>query len=193
MFDLNGEDFQEREVKAIFNNAKAGKVDGVTIKGVDKKPMDGAPGAPDYNVVIADGISEIRVGFWKEPKNAKVELGRALSIARALVGKDFVFPKATDETAAAALDVIMKVIRDNISAKLFNVFVNYGTAGYPKQYLTIRYFDFIEPADIPEANTRLRVKPDDLLEKVSADAPAQASTPSSSTALTDATANNDWV
>lgn len=185
MIDLNGEDFAEKVVK-VFNNGVGGKVDNVTIK-VEKKSLDGHAQAPDYNVVFTDSEgASASAGFYYEG-NEQILISRALHVGRAVLGADYKFPAA--ESAKDALNKIMKLIKDNCDGKLFNTFCTYGNANYkPSQYLNIRYFDFIEPADVE--NTRLRVKNGDLLEKVTQDAP---STPSGSKVNTSLTDEDDWV
>ena len=186
MIDLNGSDFAEKVVK-VFNNGVGGKVDNVTIK-VEKKKIDGHAQAPDYNIDFVDGEGAIASAPYYYEGNEQVLISRALHAGRAVLGADYVFPAA--ENTKDALDKIMKLIRDNCEGKLFNTFCTYGNANYkPSQYLNIRYFDFIEPAET--ANTRLRVKAGDLLEKVTQDAPSSPSTPSSDTSL--AGGDDDWV
>ena len=192
MFDLNGEDFQEREIKGIFNAGNAGKAENIKIKEVIKKQVDDAPGAPDYKVIFADVDDQvINVGFWKEPKNEKVEVSRALHIARAVLGKDYKFPAVKD--CADALNKLMKLVSKESKGKLFNLYTNYGTEAYPKKYLTVRYFDFLEPADF-EGNSKLFKKKDDLLESVfqdeSSDTPSPSSDISPDTPEDD---NDDWL
>lgn len=180
MIDLNGVDFAEKVVK-VFNNGVGGKVDNVTIK-VEKKSLDGHVNAPDYNVVFTDSEgASASAGFYYEG-NEQVLISRALHVGRAVLGAEYKFPPA--ENTKDALNKIMKLIKDNSEGKLFNTFCTYGSANYkPSQYLNIRYFDFIEPADVE--NTRLRVKNGDLLEKVAQDAPT--------TKASDAGADDDWV
>jgi hypothetical protein len=180
MIDLNGVDFAEKVVK-VFNNGVGGKVDNVTIK-VEKKSLDGHVNAPDYNVVFTDSEgASASAGFYYEG-NEQILISRALHVGRAVLGAEYKFPPA--ENTKDALNKIMKLIKDNSEGKLFNTFCTYGNANYkPSQYLNIRFFDFIEPADTE--NTRLRVKNGDLLEKVAQDAPT--------TKASDAGADDDWV
>ena len=180
MIDLNGEDFAEKVVK-VFNNGVGGKVDNVTIK-VEKKALDGHVNAPDYNVVFTDSEGASASAPFYYEGNEQILISRALHVGRAVLGADYVFPAAKD--TKDALNKIMKLIKDNSEGKLFNTFCTYGNANYkPSQYLNIRFFDFIEPADVE--NTRLRIKNGDLLEKVAQDAP--------STKVSDAGADDDWV
>jgi hypothetical protein len=180
MIDLNGVDFAEKVIK-VFNNGVGGKVDNVTIK-VEKKSLDGHVNAPDYNVVFTDSEgASASAGFYYEG-NEQILISRALHVGRAVLGAEYKFPPA--ENTKDALNKIMKLIKDNSEGKLFNTFCTYGNANYkPSQYLNIRFFDFIEPADTE--NTRLRVKNGDLLEKVAQDAPT--------TKASDAGADDDWV
>tara|TARA_R110000850_G_scaffold65151_2_gene145972 strand:- start:1715 stop:2263 length:549 start_codon:yes stop_codon:yes gene_type:complete len=182
MIDLNGSDFAEKVVK-VFNNGVGGKVENVTIK-VEKKPLDGHEQAPDFNVVFTDSEgASANSGFYYNG-NEQILISRALHVGRAVLGAEYVFPAA--ESTKDALNKIMKLIKDNSEGKLFNTFCTYGNANYkPSQYLNIRFFDFIEPADVE--NTRLRVKNGDLLEKVAED------TPSTKAGSGDAVAADDWV
>ena len=182
MIDLNGSDFAEKVVK-VFNNGVGGKVENVTIK-VEKKPLDGHEQAPDFNVVFTDSEgASANSGFYYNG-NEQILISRALHVGRAVLGAEYVFPAA--ESTKDALNKIMKLIKDNSEGKLFNTFCTYGNANYkPSQYLNIRFFDFIEPADVE--NTRLRVKNGDLLEKVAQDEP------STKAGSGDAVAADDWV
>lgn len=171
MFDLNGEDFKEREIKRVFNDGNGGKVSNVIISKVEKKTLDDDANAPDYKIYFEDNQgAEINIGFWKEAKDdagAKRELSRLLHIARAVLGSDYKFPAVASYTEG--VNVLSKLIKDNAQGKQFNIFVAYGTEGYPKKYLTIRYFDFIEPADTPQSESRLFTKKSDLLEPITDD------------------------
>lgn len=171
MFDLNGGEYAEKEIKGIFNSGVAGKTENIKIKEVTKKQVDDAPGGPDYKVIFEDTDGQvINVGFWKQPKNEKVEVSRALHIARAVMGKDHKFPAVS--SCEDAINKILQIIAKGSKDKLFNIYTNYGTDAYPKKYLTVRYFDFIEAADF-EGNTRLFKKKDDLLSApVAEDAPS---------------------
>lgn len=186
MIDLNGSDFAEKVVK-VFNNGVGGKVDNVTIK-VEKKSLDGHAQAPDFNVVFTDSEgASANAGFYYEG-NEQILISRALHVGRAVLGADYVFPAA--ESTKDALNKIMKLIKDNSEGKLFNTFCTYGNVNYkPSQYLNIRYFDFIEPADV--VNTRLRLKAGDLLEKVVQDAPSVSSGSKGNTSLKDD--EDTWV
>jgi hypothetical protein len=193
MFDLNGGEFQEKEVKGIFNGGVAGKTDGVTISGIDKKQVDDAPGGPDYKIYVSDADGHVvNVGFWKAPKNEKIEVQRALHIARAVLGRDYKFPSVN--SCAEAIDMLMKLIKQNMAGKTFNVFTTYGNVDYPSQYLGLRYFDFIENAETAGTNTKLFKKKNDLLEKITEDNIVDSTKASTSTTSDDSDLDSDdWV
>lgn len=171
MFDLNGADFKEREVKRVFNNGKGGKVKNVIISKIEKKSVEDDVNAPDYKIFFEDeNGSDINLGFWKEAKDdagAKRELGRLLHIARAVLGADYKFPPVASYTEG--VNVLSKLVKDNFKGKVFNLFVSYGNENYPKKFLTIRYFDFLESADTEEVLSKLFVKKNDLLEPLEDD------------------------
>ena len=176
MFDLNEKKFGGT---VIFNNGQGGVAKGVDIS-VEKKQLDEPETYPNYRLVVTDDAgAKVNQGFYypkadpnKSPEQneqaAVREVGRVIHIARAVLGTDYDFPAV--ESAKDAFDVLFKLIGDNAGAHKYNVFVSYGTKGYPSKYLGLRYFNFIE-AEGTEAS-RLRVSPQDLLERLEADAPA---------------------
>lgn len=193
MFDLNGDDFKSQSV-AIFNNGVAGKVDNVSIK-VDRKKADDADNAPDYKIIYSDAIGSVNMGIYyptseSTEQQIKLTVGKALAIARAVMGEDFVFPDVS--SAKEAIDVCMKLVNKVQDTAKVNIFVTYGTQGNPKGYLGIyKNFDFIEKAGTSVSKLKLTRNPskpqyNDLLERVEADAPQQASAPA-------AAANGGWV
>lgn len=171
---------------AIFNNGIAGKVNNVKIK-VTKKTAVDPENAPDYKVVFSDPIGDVNVGFYypvanplfDEKRNKDLEgwtIGRILSIAKALLPKEFVFENK--ETSKEVVDYLFNLIRTNSEGKTANVFVTYGTTAKASKYLGVRYFDFIESSDT--VNSRLAKKPADVMERIEADAPAADTTSSNS-------------
>lgn len=192
MFDLNGEDFQEKEVKGIFNGGEAGKVTNVKINDVEKKSIDGAPGAPDYKVYFEDENGQlINVGFWKSPKNEKIEVQRALHIARAVLGKDYKFP--TVNSCEEAIDSLMKLIKQNFKDKSFNVFVCYGNVDYPSKYLGLRYFDFVETSDTPDSMSKLFTRKNDQMTRIEEDEVLTDAQPQSELDSSAGESDDDWV
>tara|TARA_R110000850_G_scaffold104155_11_gene214449 strand:- start:2043 stop:2624 length:582 start_codon:yes stop_codon:yes gene_type:complete len=184
MFDLNGKEFKGT---SIFNGGIAGKVDDVTIS-VEKKKDDEPDTYPAYKVVIEDNAGgKINSGFYyftpnsskSDEDNSKLErlqVGRVLHIARAVMGNDYSFPNVT--TSKEAFDTLFKLVSDNAGGGKYNVFATYGTTSYPnkKGYLSLRYFNFIENAASPSGT--LKAGPADLLEKI---APSEPVTTSSNT------------
>lgn len=163
---------------AIFNNGIAGKVENVKIE-VSKKSTADADNVPDYKLTVTDATgSQVNQGFYyhkdntmysseKNEANAGYLVDRVLSIARAVVPEDFVFPEVTD--ANNALDVLFNIVRQ-YSDQPVNVYTNYGTKEKPSKYLSLRFFDFIEKANNTEYS-RLKARGNDQLERLIEDAP----------------------
>jgi hypothetical protein len=171
MIDLNGEEFKEREYTPIFNKGVAGRVENVTIR-IEKRGINDKPGAPLYKIIAIDNDgAEVNGAFFfkdeTDKKNNGFLVSRAVHIARAIIPSDFKFE--TFDTYAATLDYLFKLIAKESVGKTFNVFVTYGTKGYPSKYLALRYFEFIEAGDVSEKETRLFAKKDDLLERIEED------------------------
>lgn len=176
MFDLNEKKFAG---STIFNNGAAGLAKGVEIS-VEKRTNDEPDTYPIYKLIATDSSgAKVNQGFYyfkpdpqksdeQNQKSEVLQVGRVVHAAKAVMGADYSFPKV--ESSKEAYDVLFKLIKDNAGAKKYNIFVNYGTKGYPKKYLTLRFFDFLEAEDA--SNPRVSVtKPDDLLERVEQDAP----------------------
>ena len=191
MMDLNGNDYAQQTTK-VFNQGAAGKVDNVKIKEIVKRQVDDAPNSPDFKVVFEDqdGANLSWSIYYFEPKEGapaeqversqKFYLQRIVALVRAIMGADYVFPQVKD--AKDAVNKLLKVVATTIKKeeKLVNLFVTYGTVGYPNKrgYLGLRFFDFIEPADTPKGSSRLFVKVNktnpnqsDLMERVVEDLP----------------------
>lgn len=166
MFDLNSSEFQGT---SVFNGGNAGLVKNVEIS-VEKKQDDS--NNPDYKIIAKDSLGTINVGFYYVTANqnktdeeniryAKMQVGRVLHAAKAVVGADYKFPVIS--SSKEAYDVLFKLIMDNIEGKKFNIYASYGTNDRPSKYLGFRYFNFIEPADTNP--TTLYPKNTDLLTK----------------------------
>jgi hypothetical protein len=171
----------------VFNAGKAGLAQDVTVK-VTKKTDEDHERAPDYRLVFTDESGgEINTGFYYfEPRDGATkeeversqgyELGRYVHLARAVMGDDYELPTVNDMTEA--LDTVMTLVRDNVGSKKFNIYTNYGTVGYAKQYLQVRKYNFIEPADVKTSTLYASSK--DIMEPVQPDAPAETSSVASS-------------
>lgn len=193
MLDLNSKQFAG---STIFNNGNAGKVDNNTIS-VEKKAADAADTAPDYKLIVKDEAgNSINQAFWypkadADEKKVNMELGRVIHIARAVVGADYEFPAV--KTAKEAFDMLFKLVRDNAGDKKFSVFVTYGNKGFISKYLGLRYFNFIEPTELPSGTvTRLKVTPNDQMERIVEDAP-KAGGSNEDVFSNESTSNESWV
>ena len=170
--NLNGEDFSY-ESKKFFNDGVAGKVNNVKLSIIKKGASESAD-APIYKLVVSDDNGDINTGFFypKEgdsDKKTRSTINRMIHVVRSVLGKDYQLP--TVSSYNEAIDTLAKLISESVKGKTFNVYTNYGTKGYPKRYMQVRYFDFCELSTVPEADTVLRPKPEDLLERVQEDSP----------------------
>ena len=176
MFNLNDKSFDGGV--AIFNGGNAGKVNNVQLTVERKKSTDPDSG-PDYKVFYKDETGAVvNQGFYyhknndmnSEQKNKDNEgylVGRVLSIAKALLPKDYLFEQFN--TSKEAIDYLFKLINSNCENKMVNVFITYGTTMKPSQYLGLRYFNFIEPVDT--TTSRLVKTNTDQMERIVPDAP----------------------
>ncbi len=192
MFNLNDKNFGGGAT--VFNNGVAGKIENVTLD-VNKREMSDPDNSPDYKVVFTDVAGgQINTGFYYHKDNAMYDekrnrdlegwtVGRVLSIAHAVLPEEFVFPEVT--SSKQAMDSLFKIIKDNCGGKTVNLYTNYGTKAKPSQYLSTRYFNFIEKTGTPENVSKLKFSPNDNLDKLTPDAPA-------STGGTIATAKAAW-
>lgn len=195
MLDLNSKEFNTGS--SIFNNGAAGKVNGVDIA-VEKKKAGEPETYPDYKLVVIDQAgNKLTQGFYypkakdgASPEDAKksinTQVGRVIHIARAVLGEGYEFPSV--KNAKEAFDMLFKLINDNAGGKKFNVFATYGTKNYPSKFLGLRYFTFIEPAELPAGkSSRLTVAAADQMERIMEDAPSTGSTDSS-----DSSSDDEW-
>lgn len=188
MIDLNGKDFAQTSV-SIFNNGEAGLAKNVDVS-VEKKQTEDAENLPDYKVIYTDELGSVNQGFYyfkpspqddlaRQKIRETQEISRILHIARAVMGADYIFPSVN--STKEAYDMLFGIINKEAKGKKFNVFVTYGTMGRPnkKGYLGVRYFDFIENAEVEVS--RLRVKPQDLMKRIDADSPSVSGSPVNTT------------
>lgn len=173
MFDLNDGNFGGIQ---IFNDGEAGLVKNVEIS-VEKRGVDEPDSYPDYKLLATDSSgATVNQGFYyfkpndqrseeENNKSEKILVGRVLSIAKAVMGKDYKFPVLN--TSKEVMDTLFKLIKDNAVGKKFNVFVTYGNDYKPSAYLSFRFFDFIEPYNGEESS--LKMKKGDLMERPEAD------------------------
>ena len=188
MFNLNDASFGGGAT--VFNNGNTGKVENVKMS-VTKKTAADPDNSPDFKLIFTDTTGgQINTGFYyhkdnemaDEKRNRDMEtwlVSRVLSAAKAVVPTDFTFPEVT--TSKEALNSLFKIINDHAANTLVNVYVTYGTTAKPSQYLSTRYFNFVENANTPASMTRLKPSANDMMEKLVADAPSTDNTAGTST------------
>ena len=188
MFNLNDASFGGGAT--IFNNGNTWKVENVKMT-VAKKTAADPDNGPDFKLIFTDTTGgQINTGFYyhkdnemaDEKRNRDMEtwlVSRVLSAAKAVVPADFTFPEVT--TSKEALNSLFKIINDNAASTLVNVYVTYGTTAKPSQYLSTRYFNFVENASTPANMTRLKPSANDMMEKLVADAPSTDNSAGTST------------
>ena len=186
MFNLNDKNFDGGN--AVFNGGIAGKVNNVKFT-VEKKKTTDPDNSPDYKIFYKDDQEAvINQGFYyhannpskDDKKNKDLEMylvSRVLSIAKTVLGKDYVFEEY--QTSKDALDGMFKLINANSEGKLVSIFTTYGTTTKPSQYLGLRYFNFIETMD--SSPSRLVRNNNDQMERIVADAVQSNSTEASNT------------
>ena len=166
--DLNDEQFNAKEGKAIFNKGNAGVVSNVMISVSKKKPED-KENAPDYKLTFTDETNaSTDMGFYTVKGDVTFKTGNVLTkeeqvkkqgtvmkhVIHAIYGDGYTIPPATIDTL---LDVCMKTIREGLGSGLkFRVFANYGTPDYPKTFIQVRpWVPFMESMTVAESDTRL--------------------------------------
>lgn len=170
----------------VFNNGIAGKVEDVKID-VQKRRADEPDTYPMYKLVMTDkNGAQMNQGFYEFTENpmkdaegnAKMSdytIDRVLSIAQAVVPEGFIYPDIEKtgnlvKDTNVVLDILFKIIKDNSNNTNVNVFATYGTKQKPDRFLKLRYFNFIEKAG-NEGYSKLSVKGDDQMERLTEDAP----------------------
>ena len=188
MFNLNDASFGGGAT--VFNNGNTGKVENVKMS-VTKKTAADPDNSPDFKLIFTDTTGgQINTGFYyhkdnemaDEKRNRDMEtwlVSRVHSAAKAVVPADFEYPMY--ETSKEALNSLFKIINDNAASTLVNVYVTYGTTAKPSQYLSTRYFNFVENASTPANMTRLKPSANDMMEKLVADAPSTDNSAGTST------------
>ena len=188
MFNLNDASFGGGAT--VFNNGNTGKVENVKMS-VTKKTAADPDNSPDFKLIFTDTTGgQINTGFYyhkdnemaDEKRNRDMEtwlVSRVHSAAKAVVPADFEYPMY--ETSKEALNSLFKIINDHAASTLVNVYVTYGTTAKPSQYLSTRYFNFVENASTPANMTRLKPSANDMMEKLVADSPSTDNTAGTST------------
>ena len=182
--DLNSEDFDAKEGKAIFNGGLAGITEDVTISLMKKKATD-KEGSPDYKIVYTDNTgATINSALYYVTKEltygSKVttiedqvkKQGKVLKhLLHAVISPTFSFPAFSNQNEM--LDGCMKALHGAVTANpgaKFRIFTNYGTTSAPKKFLQPRsWVPFIEPMSVLFANSRLVVSDLDQMSRLAPD------------------------
>ena len=183
--DLNSDDFNAKEGKAIFNTGLAGVTEDVTISLMKKKATD-KEGSPDYKIIYTDNTgATINTALYYVTKELtygdKVttiqdqikKQGTVLKhLLHAVVSPTFTFPAFSNQNEM--LDGCMKALHTAATANpgaKFRIFTNYGTTSSPKAFLQPRsWVPFIEVMSAP--NEKLFVGKLDQMSRIAPDAPA---------------------
>jgi hypothetical protein len=194
MFNFSKDNFSEGSNVVIFNNGDGGKVNNVTIeiqkKGVDYE--DAVGNKPAYQIVYTDadgGKTNDGVFYLVEatfnPQYSTFEeavqkqWNRLAAIVIAAGGD----PSITAKTPVEMVDQMAVLIKNATKGKSFNVLANYGVKSNPKKYIQIRSWSpFIESADTPESESKLKPGKNDQLEKIELP-----------DAVSSAPSTNDWI
>lgn len=195
--DLNSEDFDAKEGKAIFNGGLAGITEDVTISLMKKKATD-KEGSPDYKIVYTDNTgATINSALYYVTKEltygSKVttiedqvkKQGKVLKhLLHAVISPTFSFPAFSNQNEM--LDGCMKALHGAVTANpgaKFRIFTNYGTTSAPKKFLQPRsWVPFLQVMSAPndklfagDLDQMSRLAPDEQPQgNASAGAPASA-------------------
>jgi len=151
----------DEDRKPIFNEGIAGRVKDVRVR-VAKRTAEEKENAPPYKIFYVDNNGgEVNDGIYYPDDsgkgNPKFALSRLVNLLHAinpsLIGKEL--PEFEDYKPA--VDFLMKQIAEASKTGKVNVFVNYGTKGYPSQYLNVRKINFVEAVDSSDEFTKLKV------------------------------------
>lgn len=162
MINLNDFNQEEKDVK-IFNDGNAGRVKNVAVS-VTKKTAQDKENAPDYkiNYTQEDGASVNDAVYY--PKDDDSDSRKRIAISRLLNVLHSLNPETKSkmlpefENYTSAVDFLMKQIIASSKTGRVNIFVAYGTKNNPSQYLRVRKFNFVEPANTEDNETKLRPK-----------------------------------
>lgn len=178
MFTFGKEDVKEGNGVQIFNDGVAGRVEGVTVsinkKGVDYQ--DEGKNKPDYQIVYTDskgastndGVYILNekthnAQFSTFEKAVEKQWNKFAAVIVAAGGDPTIQASTPQEMA----DKMAMILKNAVVGKTFNVFTNYGTKQSPKKYLQVRsWTPFIESADTPEGETKLKAGNMDQIERI---------------------------
>lgn len=167
---LNDAQYETKQVK-IFNGGVAGAVHDCKIR-FEKKTATDKEKAPDYKLIMTDSAGgEINKAFYYLDDNASE--GRQTFFVKEMKHLANLFgvtlPNEID-SYKQLLDLTMKGCKDTCENSVLAVFVSYGTANYPKDFLQINSaFDIVQNAVEPYLDPKAIMKrPEPTKEEVAA-------------------------
>lgn len=176
--NLNSDEFDSKEGAAIFNNGKAGVVEGVKVS-IEKKKVDDKENAPDYKLVFTDETgASCNSSYWYVTEDTKYQSvadqikkqGKVMKhMIHAVYGPTYQLPEFPN--AKAMLDGCMKLLKEGLAKSgTFRIFANYGTKEYCKKYIQPRsWVPFIESSAVSIEDTRLSSSTLDAMERLQED------------------------
>lgn len=193
MINLNDNSLLENQGVSIFNAGNAGRVEGVKVTIEAKDPND-ASKSPDAKIFFEDSMGKCNMGYYyfsknemydedRNNKNAQNKIIQLLSLAKAMVADDFVFPDVAGMSTNEIEKILLGVIKKHEGAKV-NVFVAYGGGNYPSKYLTPRMFNYVEKASVKLEESKLKPSSYDIMVRPE-DNPTQSNATGATTASGD--------
>lgn len=162
---------------SIFNDGGAG-VAKAKLSKIEKKQPSDPDASPDFKVFFEDQYGETNIAFYipdgSDETKSNRQLARLLSLARAYFGDDYKFPEV--KSYEDAYKKVMTLLKKEAIGKEFNLFVCYGYSGKPSKYLGVRMFDYVESGDVALADTKLRAKKSDVMERIEPDSSTSGNT-----------------
>lgn len=150
----------EKNDVLIFNDGKAGRVEGVTI-GVRKRTPEDDIKTPDYKILFFDeNEASVNLGVYypkdtTSDKEISIRMGQLVDIL-SVVDPDLDLDNLPEfDNYKAAYDFLCTSIMKKCKGVKANIFVAYGTKRRPSRFLEFRAYNIIEPADTPAEKSRL--------------------------------------
>lgn len=167
---LNDTQYDVKQVK-IFNGGTAGAVHDCKIR-FEKKTSTDKEKAPDYKLIMTDSAGgEVNKAFYYLDDNASE--GRQTFFVKEMKHLANLFgvtlPNEID-SYKQLLDLTMKGCKDSCANSVLAVFVSYGTANYPSNFLQINSaFDIVQNTVEPYLDPKALLKrPEPTKEEVEA-------------------------
>lgn len=174
MINLNDNSLLENQGVSIFNGGNAGRVENVKVT-IEPKDKDDQSKSPDAKIFFEDKFGKANMGYYfysknemydeaRNTKNAQNKIIQLLSLAKAMVKEDFVFPDVAGKSVNEIEKILLGIIKQNEGATV-NIFVAYGGGNYPSRYLTPRMFNYVERSTVEEKDSKLKPTSYDIMVK----------------------------